>query len=455
MTFQHIDPSTGTAGDLYESCSREYAIGAARSAGDAQQVWRRRPLEERIAVWPRAAALLRERREALARRMADEMGKPLDQGRSEVDKCAWLCEYMAEIAPDALAPVRVETDASWSGWVHTPLGVVLAVMPWNFPFWQVFRAAVPALTAGNAVLLKHAPNVPGCAADCVRLLDDAGLPQGLFVNLYAETETVGEVIEDPAVQGVTLTGSVAAGRAVAARAGRALKKTVLELGGSDPYLILEDADLDLAAEKCVTSRLVNSGQSCIAAKRFIAVSRIHDAFVERVRARLAEAVVGDPREPGTTVGPLAREDLRDEVHRQVRDSVDAGATLVMGGDLPARDGWWYPVTLLTGVTAGMPAGSEEIFGPVASVTRAADEDEAIGIANRTVYGLGAAVFTRDDARGRAIAAHRLEAGSCFVNDYVASDPRLPFGGIRQSGYGRELSPLSLREFVNVKTVQVA
>jgi succinate-semialdehyde dehydrogenase/glutarate-semialdehyde dehydrogenase len=455
MTFRPVDPATGRAGQPVEEHTAEAARAAAAAAHDAHMEWRERPVEERVEHWRRAAALCRGRAEELAGLMAEEMGKPLEQGRAEAEKCAWLCEYVAEIAHQALGPVEVETEARWSGWVHEPLGVVLAVMPWNFPFWQVFRAAVPALTAGNAVLLKHAPNVPGCAEECRTLLHEAGVPEALFANLFVDEDAVADLIGHPAVQGVTLTGSVGAGRAVAARAGEALKKTVLELGGSDPYLILEDADLELAAEKCVTSRLINSGQSCIAAKRFIAVDTIHDAFVGQVLARLEAAVVGDPRDPETTVGPLARQDLRDELHRQVTESVAAGATLELGGEVPERAGWFYPVTLLTGVGEGMPAWREELFGPVASVIRADDAAHAVEIANATSFGLGAAVFTADEERGRRIAARELRAGSCSVNDFVASDPRLPFGGIRESGYGRELSPLGLREFVNVKTVQVA
>jgi succinate-semialdehyde dehydrogenase/glutarate-semialdehyde dehydrogenase len=365
-----------------------------------------------------------------------------------------VCDYYAAEAHGFLKPETIATDASRSLVAFCPLGVVLAVMPWNFPLWQVFRFVAPALMAGNAGLLKHSSNVSGCALAIEEIVKTAGFPPGLFRTLLVSSKAVAGIIEAPEVQAVTLTGSTPAGRSVAATAGRVLKKSVLELGGSDPYLILEDADLELAAESCAASRLINSGQSCIAAKRFIVVdevrARFEELFVERMRARR----LGDPLEDGVDVGPQARTDLRDELHEQVAKSVAAGARALLGGSRPAGPGAFYPPTLLTGVRKGMPAHDEELFGPVAAVIAVKDEAEAVRVANDTVFGLGAAVFTRDAARGERIATHALEAGSCFVNSFVKSDPRLPFGGIKESGYGRELGSYGIREFVNVKTVYV-
>jgi len=401
-----------------------------------------------------AADRLRRAKESCARLMAEEMGKPIVQGRSEVEKCAWVCDYYAQQAERFLAPEVIATDATNSYVVFQPLGVILAIMPWNFPFWQAFRAAVPALMAGNAVLLKHASNVSGCALAIEALFRDAGLPDGLFSTLLMESRRVGELIAHPLVRGVTLTGSTEAGKAVAAQAGARLKKTVLELGGSDPYLVLDDADLEPTVETCVASRLTNSGQSCIAAKRFLVVESIRRQFEERYVELVRARRVGDPLHEDTQVGPLARRDLRDGLHQQVQRSVRAGARLLIGGAIPDGPGAYYPPTVLTEVRKGMAAFGEETFGPVAAIVPVRDEDEAVRLANDSPFGLGAAVFTADLQRGERIAA-RLEAGCCVVNASVRSDPRLPFGGVKQSGYGRELSHFGIREFVNVKTVCVA
>jgi len=331
---------------------------------------------------------------------------------------------------------------------------VLAIMPWNFPFWQVFRFVAPNLMAGNAGVLKHASNVPGCAVMIEELLAEAGFPQGLFRAALVGSGAVSGIIADPRVSAVTITGSVGAGKAVAGTAGGLVKKTVLELGGSDPYVVLEDADLDLAAEVCAKSRLLNSGQSCISAKRFIVVDAVRDAFLERFVGRMSQAKMGDPLDESTEMGPLAREDLRNDLHDQVMRSISAGAKCVLGGEVEKLRGAWYPPTVLVNVKPGMPAYEEELFGPVAAVIDARDESDAIRIANDSSFGLGAAVFTRDVVRGERIAAERLDAGNCFVNGLVKSDPRLPFGGIKESGYGRELAPIGIREFVNVKTVWV-
>ena len=455
MPFIAVDPATGTELRRFQGHDREDAKAAADAAWRAQAGWARTGFDERAEVLRGAADILEAEADRWGRLMTEEMGKPLAEGRSEAEKCAWALRYYADHGADFLADRTVEVEGARAGWVYRPLGVVLAIMPWNFPFWQVFRAAAPTLMAGNGVLLKHASNVPGCARACEEILLRAGLPGGLFQNLFLEHEDLEVLLDHDAVQAVTLTGSVRAGKAIAEQAGARLKKCVLELGGSDPYVVLEDADLDLALDRCVTSRLINTGQSCIAAKRFIVVDPVYDAFREGLLARFDELRQGPPLEEGVDLGPMAREDLRDTLHDQVTRSVEAGATLERGGEIPDRPGAWYPPTVLTGVTREMPAFQEELFGPVAVLIRAADADEALELANDTVFGLGAAVFTGDAARGEAIARDTLQAGACFVNEFVRSDPRLPFGGIRESGYGRELSPLGIREFVNAKTVWVA
>ncbi len=449
-----INPATGEVEKEYPESSPDEVEAKIDGAFRAQAAWRETDFARRAERMREAAKLLRARAAEWAELMAREMGKPVREGRAEAEKCAWVCEHYADNAEAFLSAEPVETDASRSYVAHRPLGVVLAVMPWNFPFWQVFRFAAPNLMAGNAGVLKHASNVPGCALAIERIFREAGFPEGLFGTLLVSSGRVEDVIDDDRIAAVTLTGSVPAGREVAERAGRRLKKTVMELGGSDPYVVLEDADLELAVEACVKSRLINSGQSCIAAKRFIVVEPVRQAFEERFVARMAQANVGDPLDEGTDVGPQAREDLRDELHDQVQRSVAAGARLLLGGEVPDRLGAWYPPTVLGGVRPGMAAFEEETFGPVAAVVGARDEDEAVELANRSRFGLGAAVFTRDLDRGERIARDRLEAGACFVNGLVKSDPRLPFGGIKESGYGRELGREGIRELVNVKTVWV-
>jgi len=387
--------------------------------------------------------------------MAQEVGKPITAGRAEVQKSAWVVEYYAEHAERFLAPEPIETGAGRSYVSYEALGPILGIMPWNFPFWQVFRFAAPTLMAGNTGLLKHAPNVCGCAAAIEELMVDAGFPVGVFPSLFADLEQTHRVIADRRIRAVSLTGSVRAGSAVAEAAGRALKKVVLELGGSDPYLVLSDADLSLAADACAKSRLVNSGQSCIAAKRVLVVREHFEAFCEAFEERMSAAKVGDPMDPATEVGPMARVDLRDNLHGQIEASLAAGARARIGGACPVGAGAWYPVTILDGVRPGMPAFEEELFGPAAAVVAVEDEKEAIALANQNRYGLGGAVFTRDEARGEEIARRELEVGAAFVNDFVRSDPRLPFGGVGDSGYGRELGPHGIREFTNVKVVSVA
>lgn len=453
MALTTVNPTNGERVHEYDEHDDATVRQILAQVTHAAGVWRQTTFDERSARLGRVAELLAERRDTLARLMAVEMGKPLAQGAAEVDKCAWVCRYYAESAQRFLAPEDIATDARHSFVAFQPLGVVLAVMPWNFPLWQVFRFAAPALMAGNGALLKHASNVTGCALAIEDVLRAAGLPEGLFRALLVGSSRVAAVIDSTHVQAVTLTGSTHAGRAVAEAAGRALKKSVLELGGSDPYLILEDADLEDAAEACALSRLINGGQSCIAAKRFVVVAsvltRFEELLVERMRARR----MGDPLTQDVDVGPQARVDLRDQLHQQVERSVASGARLLLGGRIPAGPGAFYPPTVLSDVMPGMPACDEETFGPVAAVISARDEADAVRRANHSRFGLGSAVFTQDLERGERV-ARQLDVGCCFVNTFVRSDPRLPFGGIKESGYGRELGIFGIREFVNVKTIYV-
>lgn len=416
--------------------------------------WRHTAFDVRAAQMKATAAQLRSKKHDLAKLMTLEMGKPIREAEAEIEKCAWVCEYFAENSENFLKPEFIETGADKSYIAYEPLGVILAIMPWNFPFWQAFRAAVPALMAGNGVVLKHASNVPGCALAIEKIFKEAGFPEDLFRTLLITSTNALSLIESPYIRGVTLTGSTAAGQSVGAKAGQFLKKCVLELGGSDPYIILEDANIEQAATVCATSRLLNSGQSCIAAKRFIVVEKQWENFEKHFIEHMKNAVLGDPVEETTTMGPLARMDLRETLHKQVLDSLAKGAKLLLGGQIPKGPGAFYPPTVLINVTKGMPAYDEELFGPVAALIITKDEQEALHIANDTSFGLGAAVFTQDICRGESIALKGLQAGSCFVNALVKSDPRLPFGGIKESGFGRELSHIGIREFVNCKTIYI-
>jgi succinate-semialdehyde dehydrogenase/glutarate-semialdehyde dehydrogenase len=453
MAIQSINPATDEVLDSFPEASPADLERMLAGGHDAFLDWRARPFAERSVRMHEVARLLRERRDALARLMTLEMGKPIVQGEAEVDKCAGTCDYYAEHAERFLAVQPRETDAAKSYVRFDPLGVILAVMPWNFPFWQVFRFAAPALMAGNAGLLKHASNVPQCALAIEGIFDAAGFPRGLFRTALVGSSAVGGLIADVRVAAVTLTGSEHAGSLVAERAGREIKKTVLELGGSDPFIVLADADLGQAAKVAADARLINSGQSCIAAKRFIVVEPVREEFVKRFAAELRARRMGDPLARDTDVGPQARRDLRDELHRQVEESVKRGARLVLGGAIPAGRGAFYPPTLLEAVERGMPAFDEETFGPVAAVVRAVNEADAVRLANHSPFGLGASLWTSDRPRAERLAAE-IEAGAVFVNGLVKSDPRLPFGGIKRSGYGRELSEYGIREFVNVKSVWI-
>ena len=402
----------------------------------------------------KAAEILRARKDEFARLMTDEMGKTFDEGRAEVEKCAFHCDWFADQAQDYLANDPVDIGAGETFVTFNPLGVVLAVMPWNFPFWQVFRFAAPALMAGNGALLKHASNVPGCALAIEEVLHEAGVPRDLFRTLILPSREVEALIKDANVGAVTLTGSVEAGRSVATAAGSVLKKCVLELGGSDAYVILDDADIEAAAKIAATARMVNGGQSCIAGKRFIVVRSIAEPFERALVEAMRRYEMGDPTEEGTKLGPMVSVKARDEVHAQVTGSVDKGARLLLGGQVPDRAGAWYPPTVLSDVRPGQPAHDKEVFGPVAAIISAADEADAVRIANDSEFGLGSGVLTSDVDRGRRIASQELEAGMSFVNENVRSDPRTPFGGVKHSGYGRECSAFGIREFVNIKTVHV-
>jgi succinate-semialdehyde dehydrogenase / glutarate-semialdehyde dehydrogenase len=448
------NPSNGDVVSQFSYHTSNDVLRIISLTDQSQREWGKSSIEVRAELVRKVANILSRQNDKYSRLITLEMGKPVLQSKAEVEKCAGVCEYYAENAGTFLANESVSTEARESYIAFRPLGVVLAIMPWNFPFWQVFRFAAPALMAGNGILLKHASNVTGSALAIEELFREAGLPENIFRTLKISSVDVGRVIENPVISAVTITGSVQAGSAVAARAGGALKKTVLELGGSDPYIILDDADLESAVPVCVEGRLINGGQSCIAAKRFIVVRSRLAEFEQRFVAGMSSKKMGDPLDEQNDLGPQASVNLRDELHNQVLESIRKGARCLLGAKVPDNKGAWYPPTVLTNVKPGMPAYDEEIFGPVAAIIQANDEIDAVRIANDTKFGLGAAVFTSDIEKGRHIAENLLNAGCCFVNDLVRSDPRLPFGGTGDSGYGRELSHFGIREFVNIKTVYV-
>jgi len=454
MEIYSVNPANGEQIKAYTAHSDEQISTKITQTHKAWLNWKLTGFDERAKLLINMANILKHRKQELAKLMAMEMGKPLLQGISEVEKCAAVCEYYAVNAANYLKDQLVETEATKSYISFQPIGVVLAIMPWNFPFWQLFRFLAPALAAGNCGVLKHASNVPGCALSIEEIVQQAGFPANVFQALLANSKQVDKIIENKHIMAVTITGSTSAGQKVAQKAGSLLKKTVLELGGSDAYVILEDADLDKAAEICVNSRIINSGQSCIAAKRFIVVKSVAKQFTDLFHQKMAAKKMGEPLDEGVEIGPQARVDLRDELHKQVQTSIAKGAKCILGGEIMPGENAYYPPTILTHVKPGMPAYDEELFGPVAAIITAENEDDAIAIANDSVFGLGGAVFTADKKRGEMIAAIKLEAGSCFVNSMVKSDPRLPFGGIKQSGYGRELGIFGIHEFVNIKTVYI-
>ena len=454
MALESRNPATGELVASFAALDWPAIDERLQRAAEAFRSWRQTPVADRAQALRRAAEQLEADAPRLARLMTVEMGKLVKPAQDEILKCARGCRYYAEHGAAFLVEEDVPTEAARSYVRYEPMGAVFAIMPWNFPFWQVFRFAAPALLAGNVGLLKHAPNVPQCALAIEEVFRSAGVPEGVFQTLLIELDHVPAILDDPRIQAVTLTGSDRAGRDVASRAGRALKKSVLELGGSDPFIVTPSADLDAAVATSVKSRIINAGQSCIAAKRFIVLEPVADAFTSRFVAAMAALRVGDPLDPSTEVGPMARQDLVEALAAQVQDAISRGARVLTGGVPAARGGFFYPPTVLTDIPRDARAYREELFGPVATVFRVRDLDEAIALANDTPYGLGASVWTREDAdRDRAVAG--IEAGQVFVNAMVASDPRVPFGGIKTSGYGRELGELGIREFVNVKTVWVA
>lgn len=454
-SFVSVNPVDGKVIATYPVSTGVQVKSALSRSQKAFLKWSSTDISERSALLIRIAAVIRKDLDQYAGLATLEMGKPIVQSRSELEKCARTFEFYAKEGPAFLANEMVQTEERKSFVSFQPLGTVLAVMPWNFPYWQVFRAMAPILMSGNAMLLKHASNVSACALAIEKILKKAKAPQGLFQTLLLPSEQVAGLIAAPEIAAVTFTGSTNAGRKVASIAALNLKKQVLELGGSDAYIVLEDADLDLAVKTCLEARLTNGGQSCVAAKRFVVVKKLRKEFEARMLEQIRLTTYGSPMDESVTIGPMARADLRNELHKQVQQSIKAGAVLLHGGVLPKGAGAFYPPTLLTGVKKGMPAYEEELFGPVAVIIEATNEKDAIRIANDSEYGLGGAVFTKDRKRGAMIAEQLMQAGSCFVNEAVHSDPRLPFGGIKNSGYGRELSAYALREFVNIKTVVVS
>jgi len=454
MKLTSINPVNGEKVKEYDMLDDKQVNEKIEQTHKAWTSWRKTSHTERRDLLNKLAEILRSRKDELAFLITTEMGKPIKQSRVEVEKCAVCCSYYANHAESLLEDRLIETEASKSFVSFQPLGVVLAVMPWNFPFFQVFRFLAPTLAAGNCGVLKHASNVPGCALIIEEMVIQAGFPEHVFQTLLVGSSAVDKIIEHPKIIGVSLTGSTNAGISVASKAGAMLKKSVLELGGSDAYVVLADADLELAAEVCVTSRLINNGQSCIAAKRFVVEELVIEDFTRLFLEKMRLKVLGDPLQEATDIGPMARADLRDELHEQVLSSIAKGASCILGGEIPDGNHAYYPATILTNVKPGMPAYDEELFGPVAAIIAARDEADAINIANDSIFGLGSAVFTQDLEKGERIAATELQSGSSFVNAFVQSDARLPFGGVKTSGYGRELSGFGILEFVNIKTVYI-
>ena len=454
MALQSVNPHNNKVIKNYTADSWQQTEKKLLSAQKSFAEWKDSAFSERSTLLKKTASLLGEHKHQLAKLMAEEMGKPLAQGIAEAEKCAWVCEYYAANAKSMLQDEHIETNFSRSYVSFRPLGTILAIMPWNYPLWQVFRALAPNIMAGNTLVLKHAGNVTGCALAIKELMQKAGAGKGVFDILLTESKGVNQIIEHEAIAAVTLTGSTNAGKAVAAKAGSVLKKCVLELGGSDPYIILKDADIEDAAKQCVESRLKNGGQSCISAKRFIVDKSIAKPFTDAFIELMKQQVAGNPKHANTTLGPMARTDLRNELHQQVLRSIASGAKLKWGGAVSDINGAYYPCSVLTNVTPGMKAFDEELFGPVAAIIKAKDENEAVALANQSIFGLGSAVFSSSLKKAEKIARNLVDAGSVFINTGVNSDPRLPFGGIKESGYGRELGLWGIREFVNVKTVVV-
>ncbi|WP_026709111.1 NAD-dependent succinate-semialdehyde dehydrogenase [Flavobacterium frigidarium] len=448
-----INPATGEKVAEYDRITINEAKEKISQANKTYTGWKLKSFKERSAFMHKLADILDENKEEYAQLATQEMGKVIGQSRKEIEKCALVCRYYADNAEALLTDEIVKTEATKSYVTFQPIGVVLAVMPWNFPFYQVIRFAAPALMAGNTAVLKHASNVQGCALALEQAFEKAGFPEGAFSNLNIDSKLVEQVIEDKNIVAITLTGSDPAGRSVASIAGKNLKKTVMELGGSDAYVVLDDVDLEKATDLATLGRLQNNGQTCIAAKRFVVLEAIYDDFLALFTKKMKAAKMGEPTNEDTYYGPMARKDLRDELHEQVLKTVGQGGKLVLGGEIPNQKGAYYPATILADLKPGMEGFDNELFGPVASVIRAKDDDDAIALANNSQYGLGSGVLTSNNERGEKIAL-QLEAGSSFVNKLVVSDPRLPFGGVKKSGYGRELAAYGIREFVNTKTIWI-
>jgi len=451
MSLKSINPLNGTVIKEYPIHSDKAIDSILNHAVDAYHSWKNVTLQARADMMKKAANELRENKAYYAKLMSNEMGKCITEAQAEVEKSAWVCDYYAENASEFMQAKSVKTDYQISKVIYQPIGAILAIMPWNFPLWQVFRFAAPNLMAGNTGILKHASNVSGCSLAIQEVFENAGFPAGVFQSVLVRGLDTAKIIQDKRIAGVTLTGSTEAGKKVAEAAGKSLKKTVLELGGSDPYLIIEDADISLAAEKCAAGRLLNAGQSCIGAKRFLVHDAIYDKFISSFKHAMEAVKLGDPMDTNTQMGPLANTSFRNDLHYQVEKSIKAGATCILGGKIPEMNGAFYPPTILTDVKPGMPAYDEELFGPVASVMRVKNDEEAIHIANDSVFGLGAAVFSKNSEKAEKI-AEQITSGAVFINDFVKSDPRLPFGGVKESGYGRELSIEGFREFLNIKTI---
>ncbi|MCB9251176.1 MAG: NAD-dependent succinate-semialdehyde dehydrogenase [Flavobacteriales bacterium] len=449
-TFQSINPENGNVVGEYTEISDKDLNSALELSGEAFQDWKKISLETRCKYLQNASKVLLDNAKKYAEMITLEMGKPISESMAEIKKCAWVCDYYAENAVSFLAPEIIQTDASKSYVNHLPLGTIFAIMPWNFPFWQVFRFAAPTLTAGNTGILKHAPNVFGCAELIAEVFREAGYPKGVFQNLIVHHDQTEKIIAHSTVKAVTLTGSEAAGKAVAEIAGRHLKKSLLELGGSNAFVVLEDADIDASVKTALTARFLNCGQSCIAAKRFIVHANVYDEFLDKFVKAIKTLKTGDLMDPETSLGPLARKDLADQLQDQVKRSKEMGAEIVLGGN---QNNCYHEATILTGVKPGMPAFDEESFGPLAAITKVHSEDEAIKLANLSRFGLGITVCTRDTEKATSL-AYLVDDGAFFVNELVKSDPRLPFGGTKSSGYGRELAKQGMMEFLNVQTVYI-
>jgi succinate-semialdehyde dehydrogenase/glutarate-semialdehyde dehydrogenase len=453
MPIQSVNPATGIVEKVFEEYTQDQVVKTIDNSREAFQKWRDTNFLTRRKLLKNVAQLLTDKKEYFGKILTLEMGKPISQAVSEVEKCAWVCEYFSKNAEQLLCKEYISTNASQSYICFEPLGIILAIMPWNFPFWQVFRFAAPAIMAGNVCILKHASNVPQCALAIEDIFIKSGFPENVFKTLLIGSDKIQNVIANPDVKAVTLTGSEITGSLVARECGLKLKKTVMELGGSDPFIVFEDANIDETVKIAVKARIINNGQSCIAAKRFIVVEKIYDEFMNKFTGLMKNVIIGDPMNLNTELGPIAREDLLIEIDNQVINSVAKGAEILCGGKRIKRDGYYYAPTILSNLSKGMPAYDDEIFGPIASLIRVKDENEAIKIANDTRFGLGASLWTSDLSKAQNIAG-KIEAGSVFINEMVKSDPRLPFGGIKNSGYGRELAIYGIKEFVNIKSIWI-